>query len=97
MPKDFDSKKTIASQLDPVAISKKVGFKDTTPSSLPATDRGMFLAQNILRAFPAFTVELLTDYLKFFKGDIFLRPGGINLRTNEGAAAVNEAIGVLKK
>ena len=38
----------------------------------------------------------LTEKLKNFDGKILKRPGGINLMTQEGAKAVEEAINYLK-
>ncbi len=52
---------------------------------------------NKLRADPKSFIPHLENHLKYFKGDVYTRPGEIGIQTNEGKAAVNEAINYLKK
>jgi len=53
--------------------------------------------QNDLRTNPQGFITHLENHLKLFKGNICYYPGEIGLMTNEGVAAVKEAINFLKK
>ena len=52
---------------------------------------------NELRTDPKGFIKHLEDHLKLFKGMVFNYPGEIGIRTNEGPAAVKEAIAFLSK
>ena len=52
---------------------------------------------NKLRANPQSFIPILENHLKYFKGDVFTKPGEIGIQTNEGKPAVTEAINFLKK
>ena len=51
---------------------------------------------NQARTNPTSFVEILSNNLKYFKGNIFARPGSVALQTVEGRAAFEEAIDFLK-
>ncbi len=62
-----------------------------------AMERELVTALNRLRADPRGLIPALRERLKYFDGDRLKLPGEVILQTNEGAAAVEEAIGFLKK
>lgn len=53
--------------------------------------------QNKLRPDHQAFIAHLEDHLKHFKEDLFTNPGEIGIITNEGTAAVKEAIQFFKK
>ena len=68
-------------------------------SSLPiAMDLEIHDLLNQIRANPQMLVSNFTSMLSNFEGKVLKRPGhSVNLMTNEGATAVQEAIDFLKK
>lgn len=52
---------------------------------------------NNIRKNPSSYIPYLEEQLKYFKGNVFTRPGEISIQTNEGTAVVKEAIEFLKK
>jgi len=57
--------------------------------------RLLFMAQNILRVFRQFTIDLLYDYQNFFKGFSFVG-NGIPTSTKEGKKGITDLIEHLK-
>lgn len=57
----------------------------------------IFKYLNKVRTDPQSFIPLIQKELNYFKGQIFMRPGNLAIKTNEGAAAFNEAIEFLKK
>jgi hypothetical protein len=57
----------------------------------------IFEENNKIRANPQSYIPILENHLKYFKGDVFMKPGEIGIQTNEGKPAVQEAINFLKK
>lgn len=51
---------------------------------------------NLARTAPQTYAKLLEDYRNTFEGKLFKRPGRVDLLTDEGADAVDEAISTLK-
>ncbi len=63
-----------------------------------ALERGVLEETNHARTDPAAYARHLEELLPWFQGDILMRPGATaGLRTEEGAAAVREAIAFLKR
>ena len=58
-------------------------------------DEEIFAVQNRVREDPRVLVPYLEDMLSRFDGNLLIRPGEPSLRTNEGPAAVKEAINAL--
>jgi uncharacterized protein YkwD len=52
---------------------------------------------NLARTNPKTYARLLADYRATFRGNIVKRPGKVDLRTNEGTRAVDEAIAALNR
>ena len=63
----------------------------------PQFDLDVFKAHNEIRTDPKSFIAELEAMLPGFEGNLFKRPGSINLMTNEGPAAVQECIEFLKK
>ena len=59
-------------------------------------DQSIFDTTNQLRTDPTSFIEYLENRLQYFDGDILWLPGRNGLRTNEGPAAVEEAIEYLQ-
>lgn len=46
------------------------------------------MAQNIFRVYKQFAIDLLQDYMNFYKGYAFMGNGSIPTHTKEGTKAV---------
>jgi hypothetical protein len=67
------------------------------PSYLSALEQSVLDELNLARTNPQTYAKLLEDYKGTFEGKIAKRPGKIDLMTQEGTRAVDEAIRDLKK
>jgi len=66
-------------------------------SQQPAVSgRALVAEMNLLRTTPAAYITILEQTLPLYDGNDLTRPGRITLRTNEGPAAVREAIAALR-
>lgn len=66
-----------------------------SPSPL---ERGVLAEMNLVRANPSAYAKHLEPMLDWFDGHLMLRPGSdVGIRTNEGQAAVREAIAFLRR
>lgn len=70
-------------------VSKKVNFD--------ALAKEVIQEHNNIRKNPSSYIPLLEEQLKYFKGNVYTRPGEIGIQTHEGPAVVKEAIEFLKK
>ena len=66
-------------------------------SDISDLEWSVFETTNQLRTNPAYFIEILSERLQYFDGDIYYAPGSnIGIRTFEGPAAVEEAIAYLE-
>lgn len=78
------------------AAEKKNSLKPA-PINYKTYESDFINEANKVRQTPQSYVPLLENLLKYFKGNVLSLPGKIPLETNEGAAAIKEAINFLKK
>ena len=67
------------------------------PQGTAELDKEIFELQNRARANPRVLVPHLQEMLSHFEGTLLKMPGKMAMRTNEGKAAVDEAIECLNK
>ena len=67
---DYDPKLPMFLQLNLEAIYAKTGMPRFPPKTTSYSDhvKQMFMAHNLLRVYKQLVVDLLLDYLRFFKG-----------------------------
>lgn len=86
---------TVKPKPQPTTEPQKTG---QTKIALPTKFEDEILAEiNFVRTKPAEYASMLKDMRKYYNGLVFSPPGGNAFRSNEGAAALDEAVGVLEK
>ena len=68
-----------------------------TVDYLSAFEQEVVREHNLARTKPQQYIAFLEDYARVFSGKIHIGEGGVRLRTNEGAAAVEEAIAFMRR
>lgn len=82
----------------PPATSTPASSAPTTAIDYRRLEREVLLELNSVRANPAGYVANLSALLPLFNGNLIKKPGmSVSIRTNEGAAAVREAIAALQR
>jgi len=66
------------------------------PDNTELTRQALLDEINLARTNPTYYAQILEGIKQYFNGLDYSEPGSITIRTNEGVAAVNEAINVLK-
>jgi uncharacterized protein YkwD len=61
-----------------------------------AQEIAVFQALNALRQDPASYIGILQSQRRLYRGNLLIEPGGVNVQTQEGIAAVDEAIAALR-
>ncbi len=70
--------------------------QDVSPEKPTAFERGVVQEMSDLRVRPRAYAEHLRDQREYFQGFLWKRPGRVPLRTEEGVAALDEAIAFLE-
>src|SRR6056297_407975 len=88
----------------PIEIEKKSPWAETTVNTvedatyLSTIEKQIVIELNKVRTKPKKYAELYLETMRgLYRGNILQSPGEIAIRTNEGVAALNECISVLKQ
>lgn len=89
------------SKLSLLALISIMGFVQAAPkkaeASMSKKELEVITEMNLARTKPAEYAKFVEAHLRRFDGDKMFRDGGVNIMTQEGTAAVKEAIEFLKK